>query len=132
MDILLSLVGFGAIAVAWGHYLSTIPVEKVPARPVIHSAIMAVGLVLLLLSFSRSMSNGDSLLAPLLLSLFGIMLAGLFYYLLSIAGLPDGQLTVRVGQSLPSFQAMDDRGVPVNSQTWRGQRTLLKFFRGSW
>lgn len=132
MNILLSLVGFGAIVVAWGHYLWLIPAERVPARPIAHRVTMGIGLVLTVLAMVRSINIGDPVAAPLILVVFAIMLAGLFYYLLAIARLPDGQLTVQVGQSLPEFQAIDDKGVLINSQTWRGQRTLLKFFRGSW
>ncbi len=129
---LLAITGFVAIVVAWGHYLSLIPPEKVPARPVSHSTGMSVGLMLIITALLRAVDVGDPLALPIMLTLFGAMMVALFFYLMMTASLPDSQLAVRVGDQLPSFQAMDHTGMMVDSAAWGGQRILLKFFRGSW
>ena len=39
---------------------------------------------------------------------------------------------IQVGDSLPPFSALDDRGERFDSATLMGNPTLIKFFRGHW
>jgi hypothetical protein len=39
---------------------------------------------------------------------------------------------IQVGQTIPHFAALDDRGQRFDSQSLDGQVVLMKFFRGHW
>ena len=39
---------------------------------------------------------------------------------------------IRVGDTIPHFVALDDRGATWDSDALDGQRVLMKFFRGHW
>ena len=109
----------------WLWYLSLIPRERGPERPVVHQALMGVALhfgAVGVVSGPRSAIAGG----------IALVLAGYFFFLIVNASLPSGELSVRVGEPLPEFDASDDAGTTVRSQSWRGRRVLLKFFRGSW
>lgn len=127
MNSLFVLIGFSLVSGTWLWYLALIPAEKVPQRPWVHIILMGVGLILIIAAavFVPTLLN-------IILATTAVLLAGLFYYLLTIARLPDGQLVVEVGDPLPSFAAIADNGQLVDSRQWHGRRTLLKFFRGHW
>ena len=42
---------------------------------------------------------------------------------------PDG---IKVGETIPAFTALNDRGEPFDSQRLGGKTVLMKFFRGHW
>jgi hypothetical protein len=126
----LIMIGFTLILLTWVVYLAAIPREKVPARPVLHVVVMVFGLIAMVTGLSSSLNPLDIL--AVVLGLSGIGLAALFLFLLTIARLPDGDLRVAVGDTMLAFAAPDSSGKVINSDDWRGQRILLKFFRGKW
>ena len=130
MALLFTAIGFALITLTWVIYLAAIPRETVPARPIGHVVAMLVGLAAVAVGLARSFDPIDVLSIVLTVSALG--LAGFFFFLLTIARLPDGELQVGVGDALLGFTTHDSSGMPVNTDAWQGQRILLKFFRGKW
>jgi len=124
---LLAILGLSLVSVSWLHYLWLIPQERVPARPIIHTALMTAGLI-----FSVGAPWVDASLLSAGLGVVTAPLAFLFFYLLTQARLPDTEIAVTVGDELLGFTATDPSGVAVGPAEWRGERVLLKFFRGGW
>ena len=122
---MVALLGLLIAAGTWLWYLSLIPRERVPERPVVHQALM--GVALLFGAVGLAAGGADALLG-----VPALLLSGYFFFLIANASLPAGELTVAVGDHLPDFSAIDDEGTRVESRSWRGGRVLLKFFRGSW
>lgn len=129
----LIILGLVVVILTWIAYLATIAPEKVPPRPIAHAAFMGLGLLLALVGFARSLLL-DRVFSPgaAVLAISAAALAALFFYLLTLARLPDGELKVAAGDSMIPFTARDHTGALVDSRTWRGRRILLKFFRGHW
>ena len=44
----------------------------------------------------------------------------------------DAAKLIKVGDTLPHFTALDDKGVTFDSKELDGQLVLIKFFRGHW
>jgi hypothetical protein len=126
----------GALVVSvsvWALYLATIPGGRVPVRPVgsVVFQIVAIGLGVGAIAWSlrEGDSPGGAVIAP---SSVGVFMGGLFLFILSLRKTPVGELKVKVGDSLLPFSATTAEGLAFDSGALAGQRTLLKFFRGSW
>lgn len=119
-------LGLGFVTLSWIWYLALIPTEQVPERPHIHIVLMLLGMGL------AAIGASSLTIASVATAVVAWSLGVFFLYLLSIAALPDGELTVAIGDPLPAFSAPDHTGQIVTSNDWRGQRMLLKFFRGQW
>ena len=89
---------------------------------------MAVGLVV---GCSAWVGGGGALATGLLLFVTW-PLAAMFWWVLDLADLPDGEPTFLVGEALPSFRATRPDGAAFSSDWMQGKRILLKFFRGHW
>ena len=127
----MSLLSLVISSLTWTWYLALIPREKVPRRPFAHVILMAVAAFLAAAAIYSAAGAAGSLLAGLI-GLISLGLAGFFYFLLAIAALPDPKMKIAVGESLPPFRLRNQDEKWVASQDWRGQRLLLKFFRGHW
>jgi len=124
--ILATTSAFTTLAV-WVAYMGRVPSGKVPARPVGSIGAQLVALVTGLWAvvwFPSGLVIG--------LSSVGIIMSALFLWLLTQRKTPVGNITVRVGDHLPAFEARTDAGAPFSTDEFRGQRVLLKFFRGHW
>jgi len=123
-------IGFILILLTWIVYLGAIPREQVPARPVLHVVVMVFGVVAVLAGLG---GGGISLgVFPIAFGIVAIGLASLFFFLLTIARLPDSELRVAVGDPMLAFTTFDSSGTAIDTTDWMGQRVLLKFFRGKW
>lgn len=67
-----------------------------------------------------------------LASLTTLSMAGLFFYLLTLARLPDTPPTVHVGDPFIPFEAVTHEGLPFNTTRWHGRRVMFKLYRGHW
>ena len=134
MALTFAVAGLGIIVISWLDYLIKIPKEKVPKRPVGHVILMVIGIFLAIFPIVQSSILGETnkLFLPTILGVISLLLAGLFFYLLTIAALPDGELSLAIGDSYISFDAVDDQGRPFHTDEWKGQRVLFKIFRGHW
>ena len=63
---------------------------------------------------------------------FAFFMGSFFFILYSQRKTPLGTLRAEVGALMLAFEGVDSSGNAVYSNTWRGRRVLLKFFRGSW
>ncbi len=122
---MVAFLGLLIAAGTWLWYLRLIPGERVPDRPVVHQALM--GASLLFGAVGLVAGGGEAIIG-----VAAMILSAYFFFLIANALLPPGEITVSVGDRLPDFAALDDDGAPVESQSWRGRRVLLKFYRGSW
>ncbi len=130
---IIAILGLVITTAVWLGYLMAIPQENVPERPYIHTALIVLGMGLSLWAMIRPFIQNESFpTLPIILGLMTLSLGGLFLYLLTIATLPDTQLAVKVGDRLPRFEVVDDKGGIVDTAVWHNQRLLLKFFRGHW
>ncbi|MEM7333890.1 MAG: hypothetical protein AAF490_17510 [Chloroflexota bacterium] len=129
MSFAYAVIGLGLISSSWLDYLTKIPQEKVPVRPWWHSLVMGVGL--LAVGYSILIAAGN-LLIILILAILSIGLAGLFFYLLTVATLPDGEIAVKVGGPFLPFEAVDGNKRPFSTEQWQGKRVMFKLFRGHW
>lgn len=113
---------------AWVGYMSTIPRGVVAVRPTTTIAVHLGGIALAVLS----LAVGPRTILSTALAATAIGLAAFFFYLLSQRKTPVGQLTVAVGDALPSFSAKRSDDSDFESESLAGKRVLLKFFRGHW
>lgn len=119
--------------VAWGTYLATIPSGKVPVRPIGWIILQLTGIALAVsavaLSFRSGGPPGAAVLVPAVIE---VMMGLTFFYLLSLRKTPLGDLKVKVGDKLPSFEVTTSDGARFHTDSLAGKHTLLKFFRGGW
>ena len=117
----------------WFLYLASIAKDRVPRRALAMfgsqgAAIVASGLAMV------SLRGGavSEVVGPGVVSGLAVIVALLFFVLYSQRKTPLGGIQVEVGQPLPPFSLRDGEGTMVSTSDWRGDRILLKFFRGSW
>ncbi len=126
-------IGLGMIILAWVSYLAAIPKEKIPRYPVGHVAMMSAGLFIGFYETLLPLRYGKGLAWESLAALVpGMVLSGLFFFLLVIAILPNQPAAVRPGDRLLPFSLQDTGGTLTGPENWQGQRILIKFFRGGW
>ncbi len=127
----LAFSGLALVLTGWVHYLWLIPQERVPVAANGHRAALALGAALAVAAIAVAGAEGGILLA-IGTAAVSIPAAAGFFYLLSIAPLPDGQLAVTVSDRLPAFAATTHAGDEWSSDSLAHGRVLLKFFRGGW
>lgn len=125
--VIVAAVGFLVVFVPMFRYFASIGREEVPEDPTPYNVAMAVGAVLGIAGIALAPALTTGLLGGL-----AIALAGFFVWLMSMRRLPDGALIARVGEPLPELEAPDQDGALIRLADLRGQRVLLKFFRGGW
>ena len=129
---LFAVLGFVSVFAGWGHYLSTIPRDVVPRVPMLMFVTQGAGLILAITSVVFGSSTEVTAVAPMVFAGFAIFMGVFFFILYSLRKTPLGQLQVQVDAPMLAFETLDSNGALVRSDDWRGQRILLKFFRGSW
>jgi hypothetical protein len=61
------------------------------------------------------------------------ILIGLFFpFTMAISRQEVASDAIRLGDTIPRFTSVDDRGEPFDSETLRGHPVLIKFFRAHW
>ncbi len=65
-------------------------------------------------------------------AVFAIFIGTLLPFTMSISRQEVASNAIRVGDTLPSFSAPDDRGELFDSERLRGNPVLIKFFRAHW
>lgn|GEM_PF-584424 len=134
------LIGLLVVVAAWLHYLWLMPREQVPATPLVTMAGLTLGAALQIGGLWSAYGGPRGLLDSFgptaaiawLLVAAGWGLAGFFFWLMTQRHTPVGQLTIAVGEPLPSLFARDSAGAQVSTDSLRGHRTLFKLFRGHW
>ena len=129
----LSVAGLVVVMGTWFAYLATIPRGTVPARPIGSIILQCVGIGLaisaIVWSFLGGGTSGVAVFAP---AVFALMMGPTFFYLLSLRKTPIGDLQVKVGDTLLSFEASTSESARFHTDELAGKRILMKFFRGGW
>ncbi len=117
----------------WARYLSTIPRDKMPARPVGSVILQLIGMTLGVAAILQSYRSGDGFVAAVVINAAtAVMMGAFFLWLLANRKTPVGDLKVQVGDILLPFSATTSAGAFFSTDELAGKRTLLKFFRGGW
>lgn len=127
LGITFAIVGFVFVNGAMTQYFLTINREEVPENILPHQVVLALGVVLAILGLALAPGALTSILGALSISTGGLIL-----FLLSQRRLPDGNLIAEVGEPMPALAAPDQDGASWDLSAHRGQRLMIKFFRGSW
>lgn len=121
-----------SVLAGWGHYLATIPRNTVPKTPIIMISTQILGILLATASFYFAQGNSSVPTGIWVLSGLALFMALFFFVIYANRRTPVGNLQVAVGDRMLPFETLDSSGTKVNTDSWRGQRVLLKFFRGHW
>jgi hypothetical protein len=97
---------------------------NVPRKPGLFRATWATGSILGCVAYYQSPEDP--------FAVWAIGLGLLLVYLVSTGAQKVGSEMVNVGDTLPSFSALDENGNVFNSSSLEGKPVLLKFFRGHW
>jgi len=129
----MSVAGLVVVMGTWFAYLATIPRGTVPARPIGSIILQCVGIGLAISAIVSSLlgdgASGVAVFAP---AVFALMMGLTFFWLLSLRKTPIGDLRVKVGDTLLSFEATTSESARLHTDQLAGKRILLKFFRGGW
>lgn len=128
----LGWLGLGCVLGGWGHYIATIPRDKVPRSPTIMFVTQPAGLIFAAAGLAFAIRDGSVPVGIMFLSGFAIFLGSFFFVLYSQRSTPLGNLQVELDSPMLAFEGVDSDGSPVSSDDWRGRRILLKFYRGLW
>ncbi len=132
VPILMSAAGLLALLAAVARYATQVSRGSNPRTPTALAIALfaSVGLAALALLWVWN-SNGPWLVV-VALSLTTWVSATLLLYLHSQRRVPLDTLRVGVGEPLIPFRALTPEGNTFHSESLRGERFLLKFFRGEW
>lgn len=89
-------------------------------------AISGYGLVL------AASSSSLSFVVTLIPFVFSVFIGLVFSFLLLQKKAPLGDIKVKVGDNMLSFESQTSLSTTFSAKNLKGKRTLLKFFRGSW
>ena len=132
LGLIMALLGAALVSATWLHYLAQIPAARLSVRVLGHRFAMAAGMLAGLAAIPLALLADAGVAGALVLAPWSLGAGGFFFWLLTQASLPAGELQVAVGDPLPSFAAWTHTGEPFDTAKLSGQRVLLKFFRGHW
>ncbi len=127
MGVLLAVLAAALTAttiVLWFRWIQRVELGR---RRWIVNGLLAGAIALGLLAFVQGIGTGAGILAGA-----SVLLGGVYFGLLSLAGQSKQAPAVAVGSPLPEFSAPDQDGRPFTPSSLRGRPVLLKFFRGHW
>lgn len=128
-----ALLGLLSTLTGFAVYFSKMKKNSAPKMPVGVTSGLLGGLFLG--AYAISLFGGLSLLSKIAIVLpfiFTLLLGSVFFFFLLQKKPPLNEIKVKQGDRLLSFSSMDENGQPFSSDELKGQRVLLKFFRGAW
>jgi hypothetical protein len=128
-------ISAGSLVVVMGtvvSYFRTIPRGTVPVRITPLVVKLCVGITLAISAVAWSYLSGSLGAAVLVPAAFATMMASGVLWLLTQRKTPVGDLKVKVGDELLSFEATTSDGLRFHTDELANKRTLLKFIRGGW
>jgi len=128
-----ALLGMFSTLVSFSIYFSKMKKNSAPKVPVGLSTGLLVSFFLG--AHAISLFGGLSLLLKIVIILpflFTLLLGFLFFFFLLQDNPPLNEIKVQLGDTLLPFNSTDVNGQSFSSDDFKGQRVLLKFFRGSW
>ena len=128
MSILLAILASCVLTISLVHYFYKLKKNQVPRTPILLMAGMLVSSIISIGSLSLSFSEPTlSTVLIVLLALYVLPTSAMFSYLLANKNTPVGNIKVKTGDDIIPFKTDN-----FDSESLAGQRTLLKFYRGSW
>lgn len=129
----ISIAGFLIMLIGISFYFSSLIKNKVPVVPVTLFLSLIIGVTSGVYSFYLVLPN--TLLAVLPIAIpatLSIFMASFFIFVFSQKKTPIGDIKVNVGDSVLPFETKNSKGELFSTSDLKGQRTLLKFYRGAW
>ncbi len=123
----LAVFGTVVILAGWASWWAKIKAMTVPRNAIVYQAIMASGVVLIVMGMSRGAGVPGGLLG-----MVGLLAGGMYLVTSFISGLPEEPLAVQIGERILDFEATDSAGEPFSLSSLDGRPFLLKFYRGHW
>jgi len=114
-------------------YVAKVQKNQTPKVPIGLLFFLILGVVIGASSVTVAISS--SLLSIVVTSIpfvFSVFIGLMFIFLLLQKKAPLGDIKVKVGDSVLSFEAQTSLGTSFSADNLKSKRTLLKFFRGSW
>lgn len=133
IDIYISLVAaLSTIAGAFS-YFSKVKNRQTPKMPLLFIMSLIVGSVFGVAAlYVTAQSPSWSTIVVILLATMPVMMSAVFYKTFKESKSPLGDIQVQVGDKVLPFAATRANGSEFTHEELKGQRILLKFFRGSW
>jgi peroxiredoxin len=131
MTLSVALLGILSSIIGLVVYLRKMKKSKTPKKPIGLIISMLLGLCFGGYAVFLSNSTTELTLSGIILG-FTVFIAAMLSFLLLQKKAPLGDIKVKVGDLIIPFQADTFEGKTFSTQTLKGKRTLLKFFRGSW
>lgn len=129
----LAALGLSAVLFGWGSYVAAIPGGKVPVKPILALSLQWFGMLAALGGVALGYRALGALHAGLVTpAVFAATFGLLFVWLYLQRRVPAAEIQVKTGEPMLPFSLQDDSGADVHSDSLRGKRMLLKFFRGGW
>ena len=116
-----------AVAVTMAHYRTLVRELRVPKVPIAHGLVALVAIGAAVTALLRGPGVVGWALAPT-----AILLSSFFVLSNLTSGLPRRTPRISVGRPAADFEAMASDGTRFRLSSARGQRVLLKFYRGYW
>ncbi|MGI2143807.1 peroxiredoxin family protein [Shewanella frigidimarina] len=133
MDLLTAITGLIITLMGTMFYFAKVKQRQTPKLPVLFFAALIVGSCFSLLALFFTFQSFSILsVAVIVIAVMQLMMTALFYITFKQAKTPLGNLQVSVGDKLLEFEATTSEGTRFSSQSFKGQRVLLKFYRGAW
>jgi peroxiredoxin len=126
-----SLLGILSSIIGLIDYLRKMKKSITPKKPIGLIISMVLGLSIGMYAVLLSSSTADTIFSGILFG-FTVFITVILSFLLLQKKAALGDIKVKVGDLLIPFQVDTIEGNIFSSETIKGQRTLLKFFRGSW
>lgn len=128
-----ALTGFVIEMLGIAIYFSKLIKNKVPKTPAGLFSSLFAGVVFGGLGLYWAIpSEPLNIILVAIPAVIAMAMGGFFLYILANKNTPIGELKVAVGDSVLPFSSQDSQGHPFTNESLLGQRTLLKFYRGSW
>ncbi len=124
LSFLIAIAGFVS-------YFAKLKKNKTPKYPIGLATTLPVSIVLGFYAVSLSNSALLTIITALPVGLVTLVSAMLLFFLVQ-KNTPIGNIKVKLGDSILPFTTSNFEGDTFNTESLKGKRTLLKFYRGSW
>ena len=127
----IALLGILSSIIGLVVYLKKMKKSKTPKKPIGLIISMLLGLCFGGYAVSLSNTTTEFIVAFILLG-FTVFITAMLSFLLLQKKAPLGDIKVKIGDLIIPFEANTFESDTFSTETLKGKRTLLKFFRGSW
>jgi peroxiredoxin len=112
-------------------YFTKLKKNQTPKYPLGLATTLPVSIALGFYALSLSSSTLVTIIMALPVGIVTLVSATLLFFLLQ-KSTPIGDIKVKLGDSILPFITNDFEGNTLSTESLKGKRTLLKFYRGSW